>query len=529
VTAPVDSDRRPEDGGEVEPATDRRWAVVLAVGAGIVLVVAIVLRFVASSALWLDEALSVNIARLPLGDLREALKHDGAPPLYYVLLHFWTDVFGTGDTAVRALSGALSVATFPAMYFIGKRVGSRFTAWAAVLLYAVLPYSIRFGSEARMYSLVMFLVAWGYLAFVRAVEKPTVGRVALVTVVVAALLYSQNWALYLLAVVGLFVIWLAWRGSTDAMRHGARRVIVAMIVGGLLFVPWLPTLKFQLAHTGTPWGDPTVPWTGFAVAVGAFAGTAQKSGQGAAYVLAACLVVLVLLAVFGRAVDGRHVDLDLRTQPIARWQSAIALGTLVLGLVVSYVGGTAFDPRYAAVVVPILVVICAVGLNVFASKPVQIGALVVVLLLGLAGGVRVAANDRTQAAEIGDVLSVQAKPGDVIVYCPDQLGPATHRVLADRRGLVEVTYPRFTGPKFVNWVDYRRHIDATDPRKFATRVLDRAGDGDVWLVFAPGYRGFELRCEDLAAALGDQRAATPVVANQFFPFYESMGLTKFGS
>src|SRR4030095_10147479 len=112
---------------------------------------------------------------------------------------------------------------------------------------------------------------------------------ALVSLVVAGLLYSQNWALYLMAVVGLFVIWLAWRGS-DAVRHGARRVLVAMIVGGILYLPWVPTLKFQLAHTGTPWGDPTVPWTGFAVAVGAFAGTAQKSGQGIAYVLAACLV-----------------------------------------------------------------------------------------------------------------------------------------------------------------------------------------------------------------------------------------------
>jgi mannosyltransferase len=233
VTAPVDSEPRPHD-GPVEPATKHRGSLLVAVGIGVVLVAAIVLRFVASSALWLDEALSVNVARLPLGDLHAALKRDGAPPLYYVLLHFWTDWFGTSDTAVRGLSGVLSVATFPAMYFIGKRVGGRFTAWAAVLLYATLPYSIRYGSETRMYALVMFLVAWGYLAFVRAVEKPTVGRLALVSLVVAGLLYSQNWALYLMAVVGLLVIWLAWRGGTAEVRHAARRVIVAMIVGGIL-------------------------------------------------------------------------------------------------------------------------------------------------------------------------------------------------------------------------------------------------------------------------------------------------------
>ena len=528
MTAPVDSEPHLRNGA-AEPEAPHRGSILVAIAIGVVLLAAIVLRFVASSALWLDEALSVNIARLPLGDLHAALKRDGAPPLYYVLLHFWTDWFGTSDTAVRALSGVTSIATFPAMYFIGKRVGGRFTAWAAVLIFATLPYSIRYGSETRMYALVMFLVAWGYLAFVRALEKPTVGRLALVSLAVAGLLYSQNWALYLMAVVGAVVIVLAWRGSTDSMRHAARRVIVAMIVGGILYLPWLPTLKFQLAHTGTPWGDPTVPWTGFALAVGAVAGTAQKSGQGLAYVLAVVLVVLALLAVFGRAVDGRHVDLDLRTQPIMRWQVVVAVGTLQLGLVLSYAGGTAFDPRYASVVVPILVVVCAVGLNAFASKPVQIGALVVVVLLSLAGGVRVAANDRTQAAQIAAALAEQTKPGDVVVYCPDQLGPATHRVLGDGRGLVEVAYPRFTRPEFVNWVDYRDRINATNTQAFAQRVLDDAGDATVWLVYAPGYRSFEQRCEDLGFALGATRPATPVVANEFFPFYETMGLTKYGS
>jgi uncharacterized membrane protein len=57
--------------------------------AGLVLTVAaaVVLRFVTRSDLWLDEALTVNLAKLPLSDLREALRHDGAPPLFYVLLH----------------------------------------------------------------------------------------------------------------------------------------------------------------------------------------------------------------------------------------------------------------------------------------------------------------------------------------------------------------------------------------------------------------------------------------------------------
>jgi hypothetical protein len=63
-----------------------------------------------------------------------------------VLLHFWTDWFGT-LTAVGT-SGVLSVA-IPAIYFIGKRVGGR-SRRGPPCLHATLPYSIRHGSETHV-------------------------------------------------------------------------------------------------------------------------------------------------------------------------------------------------------------------------------------------------------------------------------------------------------------------------------------------------------------------------------------------
>src|SRR4029079_9347475 len=83
-------------------------AVAVAVGVG--------MRFASTSHLWLDEALTVNIARLPLRKLPEALPHAGSPPLYYAMSHLWMRVFGTGDTAVRALPGLLGVITIPLAY-----------------------------------------------------------------------------------------------------------------------------------------------------------------------------------------------------------------------------------------------------------------------------------------------------------------------------------------------------------------------------------------------------------------------------
>src|SRR5690348_9191411 len=79
-----------------------------------------VLRFVTASSLWLDEALSVNIARLPVGDIGPWLRHDGHPPLYYWLLHGWIELFGSGDVAVRALSGVFGLLTLPLAYLAGR-------------------------------------------------------------------------------------------------------------------------------------------------------------------------------------------------------------------------------------------------------------------------------------------------------------------------------------------------------------------------------------------------------------------------
>src|SRR4029077_3331477 len=99
--------------------------VIVAVGIAMVVVFGIVLRFMTTSSLWLDEALTVDISRLPLHQIVPALKRDGAPPAYYVLLHFWIRFFGDSDVATRSLSGVLSVITLPVAWLAARRLGGQ--------------------------------------------------------------------------------------------------------------------------------------------------------------------------------------------------------------------------------------------------------------------------------------------------------------------------------------------------------------------------------------------------------------------
>src|SRR5262249_19026093 len=130
------------------------------------------------------------------------------------------------------------------------------------VVFALSPYAIRYATETRMYALVMFLVAWGYLVLVKALEAPRLGWCATVAVLTAALLYTHNWSWWLVATVGVFVLGVGWRAREPIRRRAALWVVVAMVAGGIAYLPWFDTVREQLAKTGTPWGDRLVPWTG---------------------------------------------------------------------------------------------------------------------------------------------------------------------------------------------------------------------------------------------------------------------------
>src|SRR4051795_6247634 len=53
---------------------------------------------------WIDEGISVGIASHGLDQIPAALHQDGSPPLYYVLLHEWIRLAGTGEAATRSPS-----------------------------------------------------------------------------------------------------------------------------------------------------------------------------------------------------------------------------------------------------------------------------------------------------------------------------------------------------------------------------------------------------------------------------------------
>ena len=511
------------------PAARRGIALAAVI---VVVAIGVVLRFAVRSDLWLDEALTVNIARLGFGPMHAALRVDGAPPLYYVLLHGWMAVFGEGNAAVRALPALLGILTLPLAYLAGRRIGGPESGRAhqvgliAVLFVAASPYAIRYSSENRMYILVIDLVLVGYLVLHRALERPSFGRLACVAAVVAALLYTNYWCIYLIVVVGGITLWRSLRapvGGAIDERRVARRILVAMVIGGLCFLPWLPTFLYQSAHTGTPWGTAIAPTVAFAFTVLDFGGSSFAEG----WPLAIVLFLLALLALFGRARDERRIDLDLGTVPGARWEWATGAAALGLGLTLAYISGTAFQTRYAAMCFPLYMLATALGVMCFRDRRIRVGIVAVVVVIGFVGGVRNAITPRTQATEVAAAIRDDSRPGDVVGYCPDQLAPDVSRLLPAALGLRQYAYPELAPPYRIDWTDYAERNRRADPEQYARELVRRAGDHTVWFVWSGGYRTYRLQCERVIGELARLRGNREIVVNVRPKVFEHMGLDRY--
>ncbi len=493
------------------PDTERPWwpAVVVL---GATALVGLALRFYPDTPLWRDEALSVNIARLPLGDIPAALRLDGHPPLYYVLLHGWMEIFGESDAAVRAMSALFSIFTVPLLWWTLRPRGEQ-VAWVAAGLLAASPFAIRYATEARMYSLVMLLVVLGWAAVERSIERPSLPRLAGVAAVTGLLLLTHYWSMFLLAAVGVVLLWAGARRRVSA----AWKIIGAMAVGALAFLPWVPSFLTQLEHTGTPWGEASRPADVVWLSAVDFVGGPFSEPQ----LAAALLLAIVAVGLFGRS-DPAPALVVLERHPVA---AAIAPATVValtlaIGWTVSLASSSTFQPRYASfVLVPVLLLV-AMGLVRVGQRWVALGLTLVLIGAGWIGVVEDLGGDRTQAREIATVIDAGAGPDDVVVFCPDQLGPAVMREL--ETDLIAVTYPLFSRPERVDWTDYADRHAVSSPVDFVDELLGSVvPDGArVWLVARDGYRTVEGQCSQIADLLDQRQGAVVVVPDDVAEYYE---------
>jgi mannosyltransferase len=446
-----------------------RWSIVAndRFGLAVALVVGAALRLPGVDVwYWGDEIQTVAIAKRSLADIPGALERDGAPPLFYFLLHGWMRLFGSSEVSSHSLTLLLSLVTVVAAWWFARRHGGPWAAVLAAAAVAVNPYLVGYATETRNYTLFALLgvVAAGFALDVLRGRRPNAQY--LLGAVLGLTMLTHAWGLFFAPAV-LGAILLAAVESRDRILAG--RAVTAGALALVVFAPWVPTFVEQTRHTGAPWNvryslPSTVEQT-----------MQYFGGHTAGVVAAGALLVAVVAAWSSRRLPANAVLLGLA-----------CVATLGLAFVVSLVEPI-WQARYGIVVLGAFLVVGAIVAARTRLGAAAFAVLIVAMAAFALRDVRETEVDSKPDAGFRRVADVIA-PADPDVAIADQGTLNQLRfALGDELG-DDIDYLSPLGvlddPTLYDWRDDLERLRTADPLTVVDGYVSAAEPGDVFVVVA---------------------------------------------
>jgi 4-amino-4-deoxy-L-arabinose transferase-like glycosyltransferase len=247
--------------------------------------------------LWNDELFSRFYYQTGLAYMwTEGLQSESSPPLYYMALGAWIQVFGSGEAALRALSVAASSIAILLVYMLGKEILERTQALLAAGLFALSATQIYFAQEARPYALLLMPVAVTLLACARYLRAAGAWNLACYVGCAVLCIYTHATMVFFVAGCGIAVLSYVGASGRRRERGTPKGWIVANACVALLALPELKGMLRHVANNQLAW----IPLPGFrdigAVLSNTVVGTLTPGAfpGGELAVVLCCLLALVL-------------------------------------------------------------------------------------------------------------------------------------------------------------------------------------------------------------------------------------------
>lgn len=211
----------------------------------LILILAAVLRLILiNQSLWLDEAIQVLavenngylslITQYSLGDFH--------PPLYHLILKFWTGIFGISEVATRSLSVLVGVATVFVIFLIGKEIKNEKFGLIAGLFLATAPLHIYYSQEARMYATAAFFIVVLIYFFIKLLKIERFFYWFFFTLILILTLYTDYLPYLILLPLNFYVFWQFKNLTTKFLVRWFTSQLLALI----FLLPWVPFLIRQI-------------------------------------------------------------------------------------------------------------------------------------------------------------------------------------------------------------------------------------------------------------------------------------------
>ncbi len=419
---------------------------------------------------WMDEALAVGISSHALSAIPGVLRHDGSPPLYYLLLHVWMSIFGSSEVATHWLSLVCGLLTIPVGMWAGWTLFSRRTGVYAAVLLAFNAFITVYSQETRMYALMALLGLLATAGFLHGFVYRRRRYVALFAVAQALMLYTHAWGIFF-GVASVIAVALVWRLSDDRANL-VRDAIYAYVGAGVLFLPWLPEFIYQATHTAAPWD--TAPRFGVPVQL-------ARNVLGGDRV-AVALVAGALIGVVPLMLRGTRRTLDARLMWVL---VTIPTATLVLAWLSSQVTPAWVPRNFAPIVGPILLLL-ALGL----ARAGAIGLVAIVLsVVFVVNQASYSPQYKSDMQIVGSEMGPLLHRNDLVIVGQPEQTPLAYYYLPAKLRFANTDGGAVSDPTYMNWVGALDRLRSATWPATVRKLIDGLAPGQQLLFIRPLTEG----------------------------------------
>ena len=331
---------------------------------------------------WMDEIYTLNVSDPSLTFKQmhdEVVLREGFPYLYFILLRFFYAVLGYTEIVARLLSVVGGIAGVGAIYVFGKHIFNKQAGLIAAFLLAINDFHIAASQEARPYTL---FVLFAIIAFYRLsvfIKEQSLKNAIWFGLAAGLMLNINFFALLTLFAQGLVLLFVIAFSEKENRLMLFFRSVLAGAIAILLFLPnyeiFLKLMNFQSFWVPAPQadsytlmfreflGNSEITWIIFMIILFCYAVNVFKENE----------VYLNVRALLGNPINYSFAILFF-------W----FMGYFGLLYAKSYFGTSVVLSRYFITMVPVILLMLAMGIYFIRNRVAQSAIILAILYFSLA-------------------------------------------------------------------------------------------------------------------------------------------------
>lgn len=401
----------------------------------IIIVLASSLRLVGITheSLWQDELNTLQRTRL---GIKYSFNVDIHPPLYYVMINFWSLFFGFSDFSLRFPSVIFGVLSVIVTFMLARELFNQKIALLSSYLVAISEFVIFYSNEAKQYTMLLFLATLSTYYFVKFLKSKRTNIFLYILVSVLAI-YTHYYFIFVIVLQNLlFVLFY------DKNKLFSWIKTQALIL--LLFIPQLIHFVQQAMFISSS------NWYGNFVLIRELSsmlkGFNNQIGNPGLFILG----LFFLVGLFDLIKHNKNNKIIVKKNSLI--MLILFVGPLILSIVTSLTFFNTFGlARFFIYIIPPYYIIISRGILKIKNKKLLTLVLIIIsLLFGQSIYTQWTANYKTEWKEAAHFLEENASYDDVIIITDwDWMKESIHHYYEGNSAIISI--PMYQKQQQIDW------------------------------------------------------------------------------